>query len=1204
MRLITYALIALTWLSAPLLAQDEEDAGGFLVDLLQDNLSGENRYIKVTGLDGALSSRATIKKLTVSDDEGVWLTITDAVLDWNRLALVRGRFSVNALSAKEIIISRKPGATEAADNLPAPEAAPFQLPELPVSVEIGELHVDRLELAEPVIGKAAELLVDGSLSLADGTLNSKLEITRLDRHTDKLELVAGFQNETSLITLDLTLAETDGGLVSEILSIPDRPSILLTAKGEGMVSDFTADITLATDGTERFGGQVRLFNVNETTDAGETSPPIAFQANLGGDITPLMAAEYRDFFGDETEMRLDGRSYPDGRFLIGRFDILSEALILNGALDIAGSGRLERVILQGRIAPPNGSEVVLPIGEPRTSINSAVISARLEAEKDNTWDLRLGLDGVTRPDMSVRRAQIYADGTLDQADGLLLIGELKAALAGLDFADDNLDRAVGPDIRLEGDFEAADESVLKLRDFVVTGSDYSASLDGEIDGLESGFRVQGRVGVKATDLSRFSGLAGRDVSGSAAVTIAGIGTPLGGTFDFNLNADTVDLTVGIEQADALMTGRTSLVLLAERSEVGLDVRAFHLNGTALKAQASGTLRSDGGNATFDARLDDLARILPKVSGPLTLKGDVVRTETGTTGKVRADGPTGSFAVLDGGITAEGDINVDVDATLARVERFVPEIVGEITANGNAQRVDDTWKVDTKVKGPDSSTADLKGSMTPAGVIDLIFDASLARIERFVPEFPGTITATGTAQRDGGTWTIRSSATGPAGIAAEVAGTVDESTLSSDVKAKGQMQLAAANRFIKPNSVRGTAEFDLALKGPPELNSLSGSITTQNTTVAIPDVAQAIDDLDARVDLSSGRATVSATAAVRAGGQIRINGPVSLTPPYDASIVTEIVQLILTDNVTFESSANGQLTYSGALAGRGNLAGEIRFGETNININSLSGSASAAPIPPIQHRGEPGAVQATRSRAGLIESGNGGAAPDIGLDVSLVAANKVFVRGRGLQAELGGNILVRGTIARVAPSGQINLIRGTLEILGRRLKLTKGLISLQGKLEPYMEFAASTNTSDGDATIEIAGPVSAPEIKVFSEPDRPSEEALAMLVFGNQYSELSPLKIAQMAAALAQLSGAGGGATEKARQGLGVDTFDVGTDESGKAQFGAGKYIADGVYTDVTVNTEGDTEINLNLDVTDSVTLKGTVDRTGDTALGIFFEKDY
>ena len=77
-----------------------------------------------------------------------------------------------------------------------------------------------------------------------------------------------------------------------------------------------------------------------------------------------------------------------------------------------------------------------------------------------------------------------------------------------------------------------------------------------------------------------------------------------------------------------------------------------------------------------------------------------------------------------------------------------------------------------------------------------------------------------------------------------------------------------------------------------------------------------------------------------------------------------------------------------------------------------------------------------------------------------------------------------------------------------------------------------------------------------------------------------------------------------RQGIGLDDFDVTTDQDGNAAVRAGKYLSDNIYTDVTVSSDGATEINLNLDITDQITAKGTVDAAGDTSIGVFFEKDY
>lgn len=1129
------------------MAQSTEESGGLLVDFLQDTLSADSRYIKVTGLSGALSAKATIEQLTIADDDGVWLTINGAVLDWNRLALVRGRFSVNALSAAEIIIDRAPAPVDTDAPLPSPEAKPFQVPELPVAIELGEISVKRFVLGEPVMGVAAELELTGALTLADGALDTKLDITRLDRVGDAVDLVAKFANETSHITLDLAVVEAEGGLISTALHIPDQPPLRLGAKGDGPVSDFTAQIALATDGIDRVTGQVRLQKAlaPETEADPDVASGVAFSADLAGDVTPLLAPDYHDFFGTDTKLDLKGQRNSDGRLQIDTFDVTSNALILNGALEIAASGDIGKVLLQGRIVPPAGTEVVLPVTGPRTAISAAHLTARLDAATDNRWELALTLDRLTRPDLALRHGEIRANGTLDQGDLTQMEGDLTAALTGLAFTDRKLAQAVGQDLSLMGKFALKGDGALELSSVTMAGSDYTAALDGRLQGLDSGFAMDGTARIGAADLSRFSGLAGRPLGGAITARVEGSGAPLGGHFDFKFDAKADDLSADIEQVDPLITGQTTLSLTATRGASGLDIHDFRLDGTALSARASGTLRSQGANLTFQAQLDDISRVLKEVSGPLSLKGDVTQDSAGTlAGKVRLDGPEVSFA-------------------------------------------------------------DLTGTLATDGTIALTYDAMLDRAERFVPEIRGKVTAKGTAGRKGTSWQVDGDATGPAGIQANITGTWDQDSGLADLAAIGQLQLAAANRFITPRSVLGVAKFDLAVKGAPELAALSGTISTTDTKVALPHVGQTINDINATVTLAEGQANLSVTGALAAGGTFRVSGPVAMQAPYQGTITTDLQQIVLTDNFSYQSSANGRLVYAGPLAGNANLSGQIIFGETEINLNTASGSAGAAPIPEMTHIGETNEQQSTRSKAGLIKTDSGSSGPVIGLDITLSAPNKVFARGRGLQAELGGTIVVRGTSQQVAPAGQIELIRGNMDLLGRRLKLTKGLVSLQGKLEPYVEFEATTTTSEGSATMEMSGPLGSPEIKVFSDPERPSEEALAMLIFGNRFAEMSPIAIAQMAASVARLSGKGGsGVTDKARKGLGVDTLDVGTDEDGNASVGAGVYVLDNVYTDFSVNTNGDTELNLNLDVSENFILKGTVDNAGDTSVGMFFERDY
>ncbi|WP_299891058.1 translocation/assembly module TamB domain-containing protein [uncultured Ruegeria sp.] len=1345
----------------PVVVQAQEDQGGSMIErFLQDTLSGDNQNVTVKGLQGALSSRATIQEITVSDDQGIWLTIKDAELDWNRLGLIRGRFAVNTLTAQEIDIARAPGTTTTDEPPPSAETQPFQLPELPVAIEIGEIRIDELALGQPLIGVAAELAVSGNLSLADGTLDTNLDITRLDRVGDEIILAAGFQNSSSQIDLDLKVIESSGGLISTALKIPNEPPIELTAKGSGPVDDFTADIGLASNDQEYVGGQVRLRSALEPD--GTEGEGIAFTADLSGDLTPFVARNMDVFFGKETSLFVDGQTHPDGALDINDLKFTSRAMSLEGNLNLGAGGTLQVAALQGRITPPNGETVVLPISGGDTSVEAAQISALFDQQNGRLWDFNLSADAVRSKNINLDHAQITAQGVLDQGINVSVSGDLQAALDGIDMADPALNTALGDRITLDGTFGYGDDQSLNLSDFELIGSDFLLGVDALIRGLNSGLNIDGSAMLEASDISRFSELAKLDLGGKASAHVTGSGSPIEGSFDGRLAVNGSDLSTGRDDIDPLITGETTITLDAKRDTDGVTVREFTVNGEALSAQASGKVTTPDDNVSIDGQASVNARDLSVFSGLAkrelggsfqakldgkgtvqTLEFDGIASVTGRdiktgmdeidplltgqtsvefdgalsqqqivvrqatvngsalTAQVDAtiDDPTGNLAVdgqasmnvpdlsvLSGlaGRDLAGSIKGDVQGKGAKSSQTF-DIQGNVTANdiqtgiaaldkliqGRTTLLVDALKEDSglnirdfrlngtalsanasgqldrqsggldfsaklddlarlsntlsgplqldanvapsasgfegtaKLQGPDSSYASLSGTVATDGAADLDFDAKLNRIERFAPEFPGTVAATGNAKRSNGVWTIDANAKGPANINSDVAGTFDETSGNADLTAQGGVNLGIANIFVTPNKIDGSARFNLALQGQPALESLSGTITTSGTSFAIPTAGQTITGISGSVDLAQSRATISLNGGVRAGGGFTVSGPVDLTPPFNAQITTQLNSLVLTDKLLYETTLNGQIAMTGALAGNSSLAGQINFAETNINLAAASGAVGAAPIPEIQHVDESRAGFVTRERAQLVVKEEESKSDSrIALDVSLVAPKAVFVRGRGVNAELGGRIVIGGTTTSVVPSGQIDLIRGTFDILGRRLQLTKGIVSLQGDLKPYIEFESSASTSDGTATIEIAGPLDSPEVDVFSDPERPAEEALAMLLFGNRFSEISPFLIAQMAASLAQLSGAGGDATKGLRESTGLDTVDIGATEGGAGRLGAGAYLSDNLYTDFTVNTEGDTEVNLNLDVTDNFSIKGTVDGKGETGIGLFFARDY
>ncbi len=228
-----------------------------------------------------------------------------------------------------------------------------------------------------------------------------------------------------------------------------------------------------------------------------------------------------------------------------------------------------------------------------------------------------------------------------------------------------------------------------------------------------------------------------------------------------------------------------------------------------------------------------------------------------------------------------------------------------------------------------------------------------------------------------------------------------------------------------------------------------------------------------------------------------------------------------------------------------------------------------------------------------------------LDLTINAPNQVFVRGRGVDAELGGQIRLTGTARNMVPIGQLELIRGRVDLLGRRFTLTEGLIELQGSMVPVLRLVAETTRDAITTRIIIDGDLRDPEIRFESVPGMPEEEVLSQLLFGRGLDSISALQAAQLANAVAVLAGRGGeGLVGNLRNAAGLDDLDLTTDEEGQISVRAGRYLSRNLYTDVEVDAEGKSRINLNLDVNDAVTARGSVSSEGESTIGIFYERDY
>ncbi|MCJ8336257.1 MAG: translocation/assembly module TamB domain-containing protein, partial [Epibacterium sp.] len=717
--------------------------------------------------------------------------------------------------------------------------------------------------------------------------------------------------------------------------------------------------------------------------------------------------------------------------------------------------------------------------------------------------------------------------------------------------------------------------------------------------------------VAADDLRRFADLTGQPLQGALNGELAGTYTPLEGGFDVSLSAAGQDLGLGNPRLDPLVAGPSTLVLRAARDRAGLRIDALKLETAELTAEAAGKLDSATGQLRISANLKQIRRFVPQVEGAATLNADLRRAGDTLVGTVDILAAQDITLALSGQVARDGTADLDFNARLPRAERFADQFRGApIVAKGRVTRKDGRIDGTGTITGPSAVDLNLKGNLTEeTGAADLSYRLMVGQLGTLLPGLDGALQSEGDAKRADALWQITGNARGPLGIDMRFRGQWDEAKGEADVSSHGSLRLEGANTFLRPRLIEGPLTFDLALNGAPELANLSGRFETRDSRLVLPDLAQRIEGITGQIDLANGRVALALSARPRDGGMLRLSGSVPLSAPDTGALNIDLNTVVLTDRLSFETTLDGQMRLSAPLTAGARLDGVINVGETKLNLNTASGNISAAPIPPLRVTGATAEQQETRRRAGLSdpsvrEEQTRRARSSVALDLTINAPRKIFARGRGLNAELGGTITVRGTTTNPTPAGQISLIRGTLDILGRRLALDQGQITLLGDLAPYLEFRSSAQTEQGTATLELGGRLDAPRIHVTSDPMRPSEEALALLLFGDNIKDLSPLAAARLVRSVLILSGRSDRPEKELRDASEVDIVDLGAETLGTGQLGLGGYLSDSIYTDVNVTAEGDSELTINLDLSQSLTATGTISGAGETGLGLFLKRDY
>ncbi len=600
-------IAAAIFLALTLGTKSDEADKGFLSDLISRALSTPSTRVSIGDVEGALSSDATIRNITISDKDGVWFRLDRVRFVWRRLALLSRRLEIDKLEIGKLEILRRP--------IPADEAVPGAdqplLPELPVKVQIADFLLRELSLGAPVIGTAAQLTASGAASLGDPKegLNLRFDARRLDAPGT---LVARLNYATEKLDLNLTLDEPAGGILATSANIPGRPPVKLNVAGTGTLDAFGATLAFNAGDTIGASGQANLRRQGAVR---------RLVLDLDAQVEGLLPGVAAPVFAGTTQ--LDGETIfgDDGTITIPQLSVVSKTARLDavGSMDANKSVDLR---LSARAVPTDRQKTVAGGAEIKTlaftgtvkgQVSAPTVAGELKAEEVSIPAGRLG-------NLNASFSVVPSGPLSETATRIGIVADAKAT--GVALSDPALARAVGDQMTLVLRASASPSGLVDVETARLSSPSIAASFAGQL-GAES---AAGTLTANAPDLSRFGDLATLRLRGALDVTASIQGLLSKAPVVANVNGAAKQFATGIPAIDGLAGGELAMSgVVRMLPNGGFGFQAFHLNGQHVTTKLDGSASPENVsvNATID--LPDLRR----ADGRLTGQGAAEARFTGT-----------------------------------------------------------------------------------------------------------------------------------------------------------------------------------------------------------------------------------------------------------------------------------------------------------------------------------------------------------------------------------------------------------------------------------------------------------------------------------------------------------------------------------------------------------------------------------------------
>ncbi len=402
-----------------------------------------------------------------------------------------------------------------------------------------------------------------------------------------------------------------------------------------------------------------------------------------------------------------------------------------------------------------------------------------------------------------------------------------------------------------------------------------------------------------------------------------------------------------------------------------------------------------------------------------------------------------------------------------------------------------------------------------------------------------------------------------------------------------------------------ADFSCQLADPCLQGVLKGNgMTYENQTYGTK-----LTDMVVSGRFTGNRLEIDQLTAKAGTGSVAAKGYVSLSSAdgYPMNIVATLDNARLARSENIGARATGTLTLAKTAGEAALLSGDLRLPETRYRI-VREGAASVPVLTGVRRK--PPSGRRRISGDGLAAVG-GSLFDLIRLDIRLRAGEQIYVTGMGLESEWQADVTLKGTTVAPRVTGEIELVRGTLDFAGRSFNLEQGKVTFPtgDAYDPAINLLATDTFDNVTVNVAVTGRASNPQVAFSSVPGLPQDEIVSRILFGDSITSLSPLQAVQLAASLNTLRGGGGGLSPLGalQSAAGIDRLRIlGPDDTtgrGTA-LAAGQYISKDIYLEVITDARGYTATQLEISLTRALSILSQAGGSGQSNFSVRYRKDY